>query len=219
MHMKIKNFTKIYDDKIIFNKFSIQFKKGQNTVILGPSGCGKTTLLNHIAFNKSNKVSYIFQEPRLLPWYSLEKNLIIVLNNKKKENIDSVGYYLNKVGLYSKRFDYPKQLSGGERQRASIARAFCYKAPVLLMDEPFQSQDIVIKKQLIELVKILQTEEQRTIIAVTHDIQEAATLGDRAIVLSGRPATIILDIDASPDYVSLITKALHDENKALNSAL
>jgi len=207
--MKITNLDVSYGQKIIYKDFNVDFLDHSVTVILGPSGCGKTTLLNSIAFNDSiKKISYIFQEPRLLPWCTLEKNIMLVLVGDQATKRKRALQYLERVGLGKRAEDYPDNLSGGERQRVAIARAFSYPAPVLLMDEPFQSQDPALKIQLIELVKTLQKDENRTIIAVTHDVHEAAALADRAIVLGGSPVKIILDIPISPEFEHTLSEVL-----------
>jgi len=207
--MKITNLNVSYGQKIIYQNFNVDFLDGSVTVILGPSGCGKTTLLNSIAFgNLLNKISYIFQEPRLLPWCTLEKNIMLVLEGNQTTRRKTARQYLERVGLGKRVGEYPDNLSGGERQRAAIARAFSYPAPVLLMDEPFQSQDPALKIQLIELVKTLQKDVNRTIIAVTHDVREAAALADRAIVLNGSPVKIVLDIPISPEFEHTLSEVL-----------
>jgi len=187
----------------------VEFSDGLITAILGPSGCGKTTLLNHIAFHRpETHAGYIFQEPRLLPWRTLEKNIALCLEGTAHERKDRARQYLAKVGLEKRASAFPASLSGGERQRVSIARAFSFPAPVLLMDEPFQSQDPALKTQLIAVVKALQEEEKRTVIFVTHDVREATALADRAIVLSGRPVTVALDIQIGPDFEGRISEVL-----------
>jgi ABC-type nitrate/sulfonate/bicarbonate transport system ATPase subunit len=207
--MRIDDLSIAYGGRIVFDRFSISFEEGRITAVLGPSGCGKTTLLNAIAFGEGHqKVSYIFQEPRLLPWCSLEKNIMMVLEGSTEERRVRARMYLEKVGLLSRASSCPGKLSGGERQRAAIARAFSFPAPVLLMDEPFQSQDPRLKIQLIETVKDLQAEEKRTIIAVTHDVREAASLADRAVVLNGSPVSIILDIPVTPDFEHKISEVM-----------
>ena len=207
--MKITNLDVSYGQKNIYKNFNVDFLDGSITVILGPSGCGKTTLLNSIAFDNSlHKISYIFQEPRLLPWCTLEKNIMLVLEGDQDSRRKTARKYLERVGLEKRAEAYPENLSGGERQRAAIARAFSFPAPVLLMDEPFQSQDPALKIQLIELVKTLQSDEHRTIIAVTHDVREAAALADRAIVLNGSPVKIVLDIPISPEFEQKLSEVL-----------
>ncbi len=207
--MRIQHLDIAYGERVIYRDFSIAFSEGGTTVILGPSGCGKTTLLNYLASGAiTPTVSYIFQEPRLLPWRTIEKNIILSLCGSKGEKEERAREYLAKVGLERRANEFPANLSGGERQRVSIARAFANQAPVLLMDEPFQSQDPGLKKQLIELVRARQRSERRTIIAVSHDVREAVSLADRVVILGGRPVSIILDIPVSPESEHKITEVL-----------
>jgi len=228
--MTISGLTVIYGTRTLYEDFSMTFEDRSTTVILGPSGCGKTTLLNSIALEKNNaRVSYIFQEPRLLPWCTLEKNIMLALRgtaiqdaarqertgrSAERENRDRALTYLEKVGLIKRAGEFPGKLSGGERQRAAIARAFSFPAPVLLMDEPFQSQDPALKEQLIDLVRTLQAEEKRTVIAVTHDIREAAALADRAVILNGSPVRVILDIPADAGFERLLSEVLACQTSA-----
>lgn len=207
--MKIENLHVAYGKRDIYKNFSIDFQENKVTVLLGPSGCGKTTLLNAIAFGSEiTAVSYIFQEPRLLPWCTLEKNITLVLNGSVSEKKEKAAYYLHKVGLGNRLSSYPGKLSGGERHRAAIARAFSFPAPVLLMDEPFQSQDPGLKLQLISLVKEFQNEQKRTIIAVTHDVREASALADRAVILNGSPVSVILDIPLTENFELRLSEVL-----------
>lgn len=207
--MQITKLNVSFGERVLYKDFSMEFKDHQVTVILGPSGCGKTTLLNSIARAKGDTdVSYIFQEPRLLPWCTLEKNITLILKGSKEDRTERAHRYLRKVGLEQRIHDYPGILSGGERQRAAIARAFSYPSAVLLMDEPFQSQDPALKLQLISLVKELQDEEKRTILAVTHDIREATALADRAVILNGKPVAVILDIPLTSNFEHQISEVL-----------
>lgn len=209
--MRISKLNVTYGTRVLYQDFNLDLTDNETTVILGSSGCGKTTLLNAIAKRyRQNGISYIFQEPRLIPWCTLEKNIVLVLSRhaeSKKDAEKKAGLYLEKVGLERRIHSYPDDLSGGERQRASIARAFSCKTPILLMDEPFQSQDKSTKKQLIGLVKKLQAEEKRTVIAVTHDLGEAADLAERALVIGGSPVRILFDAHASDTTLS---KALEE---------
>jgi sulfonate transport system ATP-binding protein len=208
--MDIRNVTVSYGQRILYKNFSYSFIDHSITAILGPSGCGKTTLLNAIAFgNNDFRTSYIFQEPRLLPWFTLEKNIELVLEEGSRlERLSRAREYLGKVGLGKRAGEYPAHLSGGERQRVAIARAFSCPAPVLLMDEPFQSQDPAIKAQLIALVQMLQKEEKRTILAVTHDVREASALADRAVILNGSPVEVVLDIPVAADFEKKLSEVL-----------
>jgi ABC-type nitrate/sulfonate/bicarbonate transport system ATPase subunit len=207
--MRVDNLSVSYGDRAIYDGFSHDFPDNRITAILGPSGCGKTTLLNSIAYGTNDfRTAYVFQEPRLLPWCTIEKNITLVLEGEAKARKARARDYLARVGLENRAGEYPDRLSGGERQRVAIARAFSAPAEVLLMDEPFQSQDPALKAQLVALVKDLQQNEKRTILAVTHDVREAASLADRAIVLGGRPARIVLDIAVSQNFEKQLLEVL-----------
>lgn len=191
--MILKNIKKIYGDKVIFDNFDIEFEQGKITAMLGRSGCGKTTLLNVICgsveytgeVERPDKISYIFQSQRLVPNLTVYKNLEYVLSyirdkNEKNKRIDEV---LKMVEMYEDKDKYPSELSGGMAQRASLARAFVYDAPLMLMDEPFKGLDVSLKKRIIDVFKRLYERDKRTVVFVTHDIDEALFLADRIIVL------------------------------------
>jgi NitT/TauT family transport system ATP-binding protein len=199
---KVEGLSKRYRDLQVLDDFSLEFPKERITVILGPSGCGKTTLLNILAglvrpdhgqVASAARVAYLFQEPRLLPWLTVRENLALVLRDKISpfEQNERVDRYLQATGIAKYQKFYPVQLSGGLRQRVALARAFSYPAPLLLMDEPFKSLDVKTRFRLIEDFLRLWQEEPRTVIMVTHDIREAALLGNKIVVLSDKPATII----------------------------
>lgn len=208
--------------KNLYDDFNYEFTAGKISSILGPSGCGKTSLLHCIAgllqaqkgtirvscsvqklqSDFDIKTSYLFQEPRLLPWHTAERNISLMLEGKKK--LDGSTYdersshivaldFLDKVGLSQYAHRFPSQLSGGERQRVALARAFAFPSPVLLMDEAFQSQDIHLKLQLMDLLYKLHQESPRTVISVTHDIREALSISDHVLVISGSPLEKKLD--------------------------
>lgn len=195
--LKIKKLHKKYGETVIFSDFNITFKKNKINCVLGKSGCGKTTLLNIIAgldteFKgniddyKKMTFSYIFQEPRLLEWYTIEKNMFLALKNKENPN-ELVKKYLELVELYEYKDYYPNQLSGGMKQRVSIARAFAYESDILLMDEPFKGLDPSIKSNLIKWFIKLWEKDKRTIIFVTHEISETVLLGDEIHILDKKP--------------------------------
>ena len=192
----------------IFRDFRMDIPASKVSVILGPSGCGKTTLLNLISGllsaesgrietasgEKLPDMSILFQEPRLLPWKTISKNIEIILRKSlgRDESRLAARHYLELVGLSDFAGYYPSGLSGGMRQRAAIARAFAYPAGVLLMDEPFQALDLGLKLSLTKLFSRLWIEDSRTAIFVTHDINEAILLGDEIFVLSAeKPVRIV----------------------------
>lgn len=221
--MNINNLNISFGSRIVFKDFSIEFPDNTISCILGPSGCGKTTLLKAIASGTARtgtpreETSFIFQEPRLIPWCTLEKNLELVLKNhcvSIKETKDRARNYLDRVGLFSRLHSFPGQLSGGERQRAAIARAFAFPSTILLMDEPFQSQDYALKVQLSKLVRKIQQDERRTIIAVTHDIREAISLSDSLYLIAGTPVELLHTANSStPGLEHTVTEIMQNQPK------
>lgn len=185
--IEIKNLSKSYSSTTkVFDNFNLSLEEGKITCLLGSSGSGKTTLLNAIAgltayegVISKLKCSYIFQAPQLVPNLTVLGNLLLVCKDEQKI-IDM----LKRVGLEEKAQSYPLNLSGGEAQRVAIARAFLYKSDILLMDEPLSSLDLKLKKQIIELFFEIWKEDGRTVLVVTHDVDEAASIAQRIIVLS-----------------------------------
>lgn len=201
--IKIKNINKIFNEEVIFEEFDISFYKNKINCILGKSGCGKTTLLKIISgiiLNdteysnglESLKISYIFQEDRLIDWLTIEENIIITSKRQYDEKVLTTlcDKYLNLVGLREYKNSYPRMLSGGMRQRVNIVRGFIYPSDVIIMDEPFKSIDIKNKEIIMKEVKNILKKENRTVILVTHDIDEALYLGENIIILGGRPIYI-----------------------------
>ncbi len=191
--MKIENFSLSYGDKVVFNNFNIDILEGEITCILGNSGVGKTSLVNHIASAykaEGKKVSVAFQEPRLFEHLTVFENLKLI--GYKDSDIFSV---LSKVGLSEKASSYPNKLSGGERQRVNFARAILGEQDILILDEPFFSIDIKLKLNLIKL--LISEKLGKTIIFVTHDIDEALMLSNRIIML--KEGEIALDTRVSED--------------------
>lgn len=197
--MILKDVCKKYGRITALDHVSLALNEGEITAVLGESGAGKTTLLNVLAgqtaFEGSvegrKTCSYLFQSPKLLSNLTADQNLKFVL---PKSLHAAAGGMLAKVGLAGRERAYPHELSGGERQRVAIARAFLYPHEMLLMDEPFASLDLSLKKSLIELVASLWAQSKNTIVFVTHDVHEAATLAHRAIVL--KHGRIVADLAA-----------------------
>ncbi|QZY55373.1 ABC transporter ATP-binding protein [Crassaminicella profunda] len=203
MTLKIQKLYKKYKNLMVFEDFNMSIPKQKISCILGPSGCGKTTLLNmmsgivkgeageFIGFDQ-NAMGYLFQEPRLLPWKSVWGNIEFILKDiyPKEERKKIVLKYLNMVNLEGFEDYYPKDLSGGMMQRVAIARAFAYPSDILLMDEPFKGLDIKTKEVLIHAFVKLWMEDLRTVIFVTHDVDEALLLGDKIYLFSNLPVKI-----------------------------
>jgi NitT/TauT family transport system ATP-binding protein len=202
----LKDICFSYSNQNIFRDFNIEIPASKVSVILGPSGCGKSTLLNIIhgiltpasgviEKDKSNEISYLFQEPRLLPWKTVGQNIELILKNhyEHKQRQKITRHYLEIIGLNDFADYYPSELSGGMRQRVAIARAFAYPAEIILMDEPFQALDPGLKLNLTRLFSSLWIEDNRTSLFVTHDITEAIFLGDEIFVLSSKKPSTIVD--------------------------
>jgi NitT/TauT family transport system ATP-binding protein len=201
--LNISQLNKSYDDLTIFRDFTLSIPKNEITSILGPSGCGKTTLLDIIAgistadsllendFTGLN-FSYVFQEPRLLPWKTVYGNLEFVIRDHfpADRTRDIINTYLELVELREYSGFYPDSLSGGMKQRVSLARAFCYPSDVILMDEPFQSLDIKLRASLTERFLKLWEKEKRTTLFVTHHAEEALGIGKNVILLSQKPVEV-----------------------------
>lgn len=201
--ISIKNINKKFNDKVIFENFNIDFYENQVNCIVGKSGCGKSTLLNIISGiieNDNDKfetiekygVSYIFQDDRLIDWLTVGENITLVvkkLYNKKKCD-DLCNKYLSLVGIKEYKNYYPQMLSGGLRQRVNIARAFIYPSKIIIMDEPFKSIDIINKEIIMNNFRKILEKEKRTVLFVTHDIDEALLLSDKIYVLGKSPVEI-----------------------------
>jgi len=204
MSLEIKALYKKYDTISLFSDFNISFQEGTITCILGPSGCGKTTLLNiigdiikpdsgQLTGFREKTASYIFQDPRLLPWKTVEENIGFVLSKDMpaEERKKITGQLIKLMELENFASYYPSKLSGGMRQRVSIARAFAYPSDIILMDEPLKGLDIKLKLNLIRIFSQMWLTDKRTVIFVTHDVDEALLLGNDIIVLSRPPVKII----------------------------
>lgn len=198
----VKNLSVSYGEKRIFESFDISFKENKISVILGGSGVGKTTLLNAIAgllpyegsVEKSGDgVSYIFQKDRLIPTISVYKNLDLILRavfKDKAERKRRIGEMLELLEISSLAGKLPTMLSGGQAQRVAMARAYLYPSEILLLDEPFKALDTALKARLIKQLVQLNERQKRTVIFVTHAIDECLLLADDYFVLADSPVKV-----------------------------
>lgn len=190
--LKITELCHSFGKKNVINKLSLEFPSLGCFVIMGSSGCGKTTLLNIISgvvkpdsgkleFGGNNvKVSYMFQEPRLLPWMNAAENVNLALGGKKG-TLDKAKEYISLVGLEKDADKYTSELSGGMNQRIAFARALAYQGDILLLDEPFNGLDASNAAVMIELIR--KYAKNHLVIVVTHTREYADMLSDSIIAL------------------------------------
>jgi NitT/TauT family transport system ATP-binding protein len=201
--IEFKNVNLNFGDIVVFNNFSEQFEPNKINCILGPSGCGKTTLLNILSgtvkensgeVTKPSRCSYVFQEDLLIPQKTAYKNLEIVLKSvyQNKAELKAVlDKFLKLAGLYDAKDLYPNQMSGGMRQRLSLMRAFAYPSEILLMDEAFKALDTTLKANIIKEFLTLFDQNERTVLFVTHSIDEALLTADHIYVYSNKPMQLL----------------------------
>jgi NitT/TauT family transport system ATP-binding protein len=215
MRLELKGIGKDFDQEdgemvSVLDGISLKVEDDQIVAILGPSGCGKTTLLRIIAGldpasrgevlldglrveRPSPRVGMIFQEHALLPWCSIIDNVCIGLEMRgvaREEAKEKAMLYLHMVGLEKVPDQRPHELSGGMRQRASVARALTMEPALLLMDEPFSALDPLTRKQIQEDILGIQEKAGKSIVMVTHSVDEALFLSTEIVVLSARPGRI-----------------------------
>lgn len=199
----------------VLSNIDLEVGDGEFVCLLGPSGCGKTTLLNamagflaptageirvdgEIVRRPDPRRIFVFQERGVFPWLTVEGNIAFGLKKLTKAERDQrIAHYVKMVGLQGFERTYPQELSGGMKQRLEVARALAVNPDMLLLDEPFGALDSITRLIMRgELLRIWEA-ERKTIIFVTHDIDEAVQLADRVVVMSARPATIqqIVSID------------------------
>jgi NitT/TauT family transport system ATP-binding protein len=215
----------------IYDALSFDVADGEFVCLLGPSGCGKSTSLRLIGgllaaqggrvavdgrapADAWDQIAYVFQAPRLVPWRSALGNVILAMELRfgrgdKRAREARCRALLDLVGLGNDAKKYPRVLSGGERQRVAIARALAVDPKIVLMDEPFAALDLNTRRRLRTEMIAIWKQTQKTIVFVTHDIDEALTLADRVILMSNKPTRVIetiaianprpRDIDATPE--------------------
>ncbi len=197
MNIELNNVTKKYNNNVIFESLSFTFKENEITCIMGASGVGKTTLVRMIAgltsydgnITNIDKISYIFQEDRLIPNLTVYQNLEYVIKGiykEKEKRNEIINNILDKIELKEYASYYPSELSGGMAQRVSIARAFIYPSDVLIMDEPFKQMDKELKDKIISEFLSLLKENKRTVIYITHDLEEAKSITNNIYVIENK---------------------------------
>jgi NitT/TauT family transport system ATP-binding protein len=198
---RLERASRWFGDVEVLRELSLEICRGEFVAVVGPSGCGKTTLLNVLSgydgpssgvIEREGRERMVYQQDGLFPWQTVSQNIALGLRHLKdqSERERQVRDLLDLIRLEGFENHYPHQLSGGMRQRVELARALAGDSETLLMDEPFSSLDYLTRIRMRqELARILQ-KRPRTVVLVTHDIEEAAQLADRVIVLTDRPARI-----------------------------
>ncbi|NMM64724.1 ABC transporter ATP-binding protein [Clostridium sp. P21] len=223
--LKIENLYKSFDingTKVnALTNINLSVEDGSFVTVIGKSGCGKTTLLRIICgleeqtegsvsfiykegipseMHSKKKVGIVFQEPRLMPWLTVKENMAfpLIKNKDRIEVYDTVNKYLNMLGLEKFKEAYPSQISGGMAQRVSLGRTLCYNPEIILMDEPLGALDAFNRRKLQrEFINIF-LENKKTIIFVTHDVDEAVYLGQKIVVMD--KGFIIKEQSVDMDY-------------------
>jgi NitT/TauT family transport system ATP-binding protein len=236
---------------IALNKLSLEVPDKQFAVIVGPSGCGKSSLLDIIAGLKEpsggvcrldgqpihgpgRERGMVFQNYSLFPWLNVVKNVAFGLSlqgKPGKEALEKARYYVNAVGLGKFEEAFPNQLSGGMKQRVAIARSLANDPEVILMDEPFGALDSQTRAVMQQLLLGIWEKEHKTILFVTHDIDEALYLGEKVYVMSSRPGRIIdtisvdfahprsYELSTEPAFMELKRRIQHSLHGEVHKAL
>ncbi|KOF57574.1 ABC transporter ATP-binding protein [Clostridium sp. DMHC 10] len=205
--ISLKNITKSFDDNIILKDISIDVNRGEFVSILGPSGCGKSTLFNIITgltnmdsgnISVFGDIGYMQQKDLLLPWKTIMENVVLPLDIKglnKKSSRSKAAKYIELMGLSGYENKYPYELSGGMKQRASFLRTFLSSEEIMLLDEPFGALDSITRENLQKWILDMKKAVERTILFITHDIEEAVFLSDSIYVLGSKPGVVKKRID------------------------
>jgi len=244
--IRIRNLVKSFGALTAIDDVSLDIAPGEFFTIVGPSGCGKTTLLRILAgleHASSGTVeidvppgsgrpenSMVFQGDSILPWMTVWQNAAYGLRMRRVPRAtvkEVVAHYLDRTGLTRFADYYPHQLSGGMRQRVAIARAFANDPQILLMDEPFSALDAQNKLLLQEELLRIWEEHKKTVVFITHSVDEAVLLGDRVMVMTAQPGRLklfvpvtlarprhIMDLQGAPEYGGLVHRiwaSLRDE--------
>ncbi|MGC8545094.1 ABC transporter ATP-binding protein [Athalassotoga sp.] len=197
--LRVENLKKDFGTLPVIDGWNLELLKEERIAMIGPSGCGKTTFLKIIVDLDRNfsgnvernfeRVGFVFQEPRLIPWISVMENLTFVSPDE-----DKIIFFLKAMRLEGFENYLPSQLSGGMKQRVNLVRALVVDPEILILDEPFASLDMPVKFAIIEDINALRSQKRFAIIMITHDTKEAISMADRVLILSKRPSKIVEDV-------------------------
>ncbi len=239
--LELSQLGKSYDTKdgraVIVKDFNLRIGEGEFVCIIGHSGCGKSTVLS-IAMGLNDATEggviiagrevvgpgldrgVVFQSPALLPWLTARENVLVAVeqvneHRRRKETKEIADKYLALVGLDNIAGCYPDELSAGMRQRVGIARAFALEPQVLLLDEPFSLLDVITRMELQDELMRLWEAERKTVLMVTHDVDEAILLADRVVMMTNGPAATVGEIVAVPfarprDRLQIVDNPLYE---------
>ncbi len=228
--LEIVNLEKRYNTKegeiFAIKNFNLELNEGEIISIVGPSGCGKSTILSIISNLESKssgiinekdnlKKAYMLQSDALFPWLTIYDNILLGLKiqkNVSKERLEYIDYLLNYYNLVEFKNNYPKSLSGGMKQRVALIRTLALNPDLLLLDEPFSALDQQSRLKISDDVYKICKKENKTVILVTHNIEEAISFSDRVIVLSKRPSIIKRIIQIEIENNSSIYERRKDKN-------
>ena len=243
-YLAFDSVTKRYGDTEVVAPFDLAVAEGDLVAFLGPSGCGKTTLMRMVGglevptsgrillrgeplTRPDRRRGMVFQSYSAFPWLTVEGNVAYGMRYRSDlttaEKRERVAHFLALVGLTDFRDSWPNRISGGMRQRVAIARTLAAGSEILLMDEPFGALDAQRREFLQLELRRIQMDEGKTVVFVTHDVEEAAFLADRVIVFTRRPARILAEVDVtarlgsartlelreSPEFFALRNELLH----------
>lgn len=215
MSLLIKNVSCSYQDKPVLNQINMQIEPGEFVSLIGPSGCGKSTLLNILAGTVTDYegtiqvngqtvtgynpyFAYMPQEDLLFNWKTVEENIQLYQRiHKLQVSQEKLAHYLQVFGLAKVAKQFPHELSGGMRQRVALLRTMMVERDILLLDEPFGALDVMTRQGLQDWLASVRTQLGKTILLVTHDIDEALYLSDRIFIMGGSPTTITDQLDLS----------------------
>ena len=219
-YLRFHGVTKSFGEVPVVRRTDLSIARDALVVFLGPSGCGKTTLMRMVGGldhptdgwieldgerveRPDRRRGMVFQSYSSFPWLTVAQNIAFGMRYRgdltaaqKRERLQ---HYLDLVGLTDFAGSYPNRISGGMRQRVAIARTLAAGSEVLLMDEPFGALDALTRERLQVQLRAIQKREAKTVIFVTHDVEEAVFLADRIVLFSARPATIVADIDVTAE--------------------
>ncbi len=212
--LSVSGLTKVFDQHPVFSGFDLRVQQNRFAVLLGPSGCGKSSffdLLTGVIQAEGGSISwlgrevehlgtiaaYMHQKDLLLPWFTLAENSLLpakTAGEERQQAAARVDKLFVRMGIDGYQDHYPHQVSGGMRQRCALVRTLMFDRDLILLDEPLSALDSITRKSLQSLLLLLQSEFKRTLVMISHDVDEALLLADDLYILSARPMQIVKKI-------------------------